>query len=416
MDLDLFERLGVALAIGFLVGVERGWRAREVAEGRRTAGIRTYALSGLLGGVAGLLSQALGGWAFAALGGAFAAAFVIFKLREQEAGDDYSVTDIVAALLVFGLGAYATVGDWRLAAAAAVVTAGLLAAKGGLHTWLRALTWPELRSALVLLAMSFVLLPLMPDRGFGPYAAFNPRELWVLTIGLAGVSFVGYVAARMLGGARGALLGSAIGALISSTAVTFHLARVERVAPDPRRAAAAALVAGAVMAARIAAIVGVLAPPLLGRVAAPLAAFAAMSTALGLGLAFRGRDESEGTAAALKSPFDLGVVLKFALVLAVVMAAARVLSGLYGAGGLLAVSALAGLADVDAVAMTAAQMTAGGLALELGAYAVLIAAGMDSLSKCVIAWTVGGQRFGRLFLAGTAAAAAAAGGALYLVS
>jgi hypothetical protein len=120
VPLQQLERLGLALAIGLLVGVERGWRARDVAEGGRTAGIRTYALTGLLGGVAGLLSQAFGGWALATLGIPFAAAFIWFKEREQDEDGDYSVTAVVAALLVFALGVYAIVGAWEVAAASAV--------------------------------------------------------------------------------------------------------------------------------------------------------------------------------------------------------------------------------------------------------------------------------------------------------
>src|SRR6187455_2976386 len=95
------ERLALALAIGFLIGVERGWRERDIAEGGRTAGIRTYALSGLLGGLTGLLGQSVGGWAFATLGLPFAAAFIWFKHQEQADDRDHSVTAVVAALLVF---------------------------------------------------------------------------------------------------------------------------------------------------------------------------------------------------------------------------------------------------------------------------------------------------------------------------
>jgi len=202
MPLELFQRLGLALAIGLLVGIERGWRARDLAEGGRTAGLRTYALTGLLGGVAGMLGQAMGGWAFAAVALPFAAAFILFKHREQVADKDYSVTAVVAALLVFALGAYAIVGDGRAAAAVAVVAAGLLAFKQALHRWLDRLTWPELRSALILLAMSLVALPLLPNQGFGPHEAINPYELWLLTIAMAGVSFAGYAAIRVFGVSR----------------------------------------------------------------------------------------------------------------------------------------------------------------------------------------------------------------------
>lgn len=412
--LQPFQELALALAIGLLVGIERGWRSRDVAEGGRTAGLRTYALTGLLGGVAGDLGQALGGWAFAALALPFAAAFVLFKYREQQADGDQSVTAVVAALLVFALGAYATVGDGQVAAAAAVAATALLAFKRVLHDWLERLTWPELRSALVLLVMSLIALPLLPNRAFGPHGVFNPYELWLLTISLAGVSFAAYAAIRVFGAARGLIVASAAGALVSSTAVTLQLARLSRQAPGAAVLhAGAAVLAGGVMATRLGGITAVLAPALFWRLAPALGTFALMSVALGLAASLRpGKPGAAAEAAAMKSPFDLGLVLKFAALLGVVMAAARTLSALYGAGGLLPVAAFAGLADVDAVTITVARMTTqSGLALGLAAQAVLLAAAVDSVSKAVIAVVVGGPRFGALFAAATLAAAAGAAAA-----
>lgn len=417
MPLVRFEHLALALAIGLLVGVERGWRDRDMPEGGRAAGIRTYALTGLLGGVAGLLSQGLGGWAFAAIGLPFAAAFILFKQREQAQENDYSVTAVVAALLVFALGAYATVGDGQIAAAVAVVAVALLALKEGIHTWLRRLTWPELRSALILLAMTFVALPLLPNRGFGPYGAVNPYELWLLTIAMAGISFLAYAAIRMFGPSRGTLLASAAGALVSSTAVTLYLARLHRAAPNTRVQAGGALVAGAVMAARLCAIALALSPLLFQRLILPLGLFGVVSGALGLAAALRAREQdTDGRSSQMKSPFELDLVFKFALVLGVVMAAARILTALYGAQALLPVAAVAGLADADAVTLTAARMSTQGLDLQLAAYAVLLAAGVDCLSKTGIALVVGGRWFGLVFGAGTLVAIAAAAAGMWLSS
>ncbi|EJL33023.1 putative membrane protein [Caulobacter sp. AP07] len=338
MAVEPFERLGLALAIGFLIGIERGWRAHDVTEGGPAAGLRTYALSGLLGGVAGMLSQTLGGWAMSTLGLSFATAFILFKQREQRDDNDYSVTAIVAGLLTFGLGALAVLGDERVAAAAAVAVAALLASKEMLHTWLKRLTWPELRDALVLLAMTFVALPLLPNRPFGPYGLVNFAELWVLTIAMAAISFVAYAAIKVWGPARGALLASAAGALVSSTAVTFYLARLQKEVSKPLALAGAALVLG------------------------------------------------------------------------VIMAAARGAAGLYGPSGLLPVAALGGLVDADAVTLAAARMTAGGMAIGVAGQAVLLAAVVDSFSKMVIACVVGGWRLGGLYSAGTLLALGAAAG------
>jgi len=409
-SLDQPGRLALALAIGFLVGVERGWRERDMAEGGRTAGIRTYALIGVLGGLAGLLSSGLGGWAFATLGLPFAAAFIWFKQKEQADEHDHSVTAIVAALLVFALGAYATLGEWRLAAGAAVVVTGLLAFKDVLHGWLRKLTWPELRSALVLLAMSFVALPLLPNRGLGPYGVVNPYELWLLTIMLAGVSFAAYALVKIFGPSRGLIAASLAGALVSSTAVTLNLGRIAKRDPEHvRLAAGGALFAGGVMALRILGVVAVLAPSLLLQLASPLGMFAAVSTIAGVLAIGRRGWAATAEAGVMQSPFEFGLVLKLALVLGTVMAAARALSALYGSHGLIPLSALAGLVDVDAVTLAVARLTTNeGLDAAVAAKAILLASAVDSASKSAIAVVVGGRRFGGLFVAGTAAAGLAA--------
>lgn len=409
--LDQPERLALALAMGFLVGVERGWRARDMAEGGRTAGIRTYALTGLLGGLAGLLSVQLGGWAFAALGLPFAGAFIYFKQREQADVHDHSVTAIVAALLVFALGAYATVGDWQVAAGAAVVVTGLLASKDLLHGWLKKLTWPELRSALVLLAMSFVALPLLPDRGFGPHGLVNPYELWLLTIVLAGVSFCAYALVKVFGPSRGLIAASVAGALVSSTAVTLHLGRLAKAQTGATRlAAGGALLAGAVMVMRLVGVAAVLSPGLLQVLLPPLAGFA-VASALAAAVVVGRTGWLEGATVdwPTKSPFEFGLVLKLALVLGAVMAAARALTAIYGSRGLLPLSALAGLVDVDAVALAAARMaTREGLDPGLAAHAILLAAAVDSASKGAIAFIVGGRGFGIRFIVGTAVSGAIA--------
>jgi uncharacterized membrane protein (DUF4010 family) len=351
--------------------------------------------------------MSLGGWAFAALAVPFAGAFVWFKAREQADEHDHSVTAIVAALLVFALGAYATVGDARLAAETAVVVTALLAFKGALHGWLRKLTWPELRSALVLLAMTVVALPLLPDRGFGPYGIVNPHELWLLTILLAGVSFIAYASVKVFGPSRGLIAASLSGALVSSTAITLGLGRLARQEPTHLRlAAGGALLAGAVMALRILAVAGALAPTLLTGLAWPLGIFTALSVIAGL-LAIRRSGKADAAAELLKSPFEFGLVVKLVVVLGLVMAAARAMSAVYGAQGLLPLSAFAGLVDVDAVTLAVARMTTSeGLDSSVAAQAVLLAAAVDSVSKTGIAVVVGGRGFGILFAVGTAVALA----------
>jgi len=198
MDIqELISRLAVALGIGLLIGLERGWRRRQVSPGGRAAGIRTFAISGLLGGVIAalaqpLLSQASGGAASAAgsivLGfgfAAYAAVITVFTRDENRAAGAFSATTAIAGMLTFALGAYALFGDLRIAVGAAIAAAGVLAFREELHGWVEKITWPELQSGLVLLAMTFLGLPIMPNNPIGPFGGVNPREVWIIAIVLA---------------------------------------------------------------------------------------------------------------------------------------------------------------------------------------------------------------------------------------
>jgi uncharacterized membrane protein (DUF4010 family) len=418
-ETEILIRLGLALAIGFLIGVERGWREREEKEGDRTAGIRTFALIGLFGGVWGLLARVIGpaplGLAFLALAGAV----TLFRWRETERQGIFGMTTLVAAFLAFSLGAYAVLGDMIAAAAAGVATAALLAAKEWLHAWLRVLTWPELRAALILLAMTFVALPVLPDRGFGPYEALNPYQLWLMSIVIAGVSFIGYVAAKIAGERHGALIAGAAGGLVSSTAATLDFSRRARAAASrwPIHLSGA-LAAAAVMFARVLVIVALFGPALLASTAAPLAAAAIVAGAAAVAInrpwARHGKAAGDGGQGTVRNPFELTFVLGFAALLAIILLLTRILTDYLGSAGGVALAAVAGIADVDAITLSMTRL-AGGDQAGLARTAILVAVAVNSLSRSVLALAVAGRRFGLAYL-GIMAAALAAGAAAILVS
>ncbi|EKD61097.1 MAG: Membrane protein, partial [uncultured bacterium] len=209
--------LAVALAIGLMVGIERGWKAREVEDHGRAAGLRTFGLSGLMGGVCGVLSGPLGAQIVSIGFLAFSAAFGAFAWLEAKAKRDLSATTLVAGMLTFLLGAMATVGDVTVAIAAAVSMTVLLALRTQLHSWLAAITWQEIRAGLILGVMSFLLLPLLPNRAIDPWGAVNLHEVWLLAIMMALISFTGYVAVRIFGDKVGIIITAAAGGLASST-------------------------------------------------------------------------------------------------------------------------------------------------------------------------------------------------------
>lgn len=394
---DLFQRLSVALAVGLLIGLERGWRARDEDQGERTAGLRTFALSGLLGGIWGAIAKATADSGGAvALGIAFviyAAIFAAFRYREICSEGTYGATTIVAAMLTFALGAFAVLGPVEAAAAAGVVAAALLAWKSLLHRWLEKITREEIRSALILLAMTFVLLPLLPHRTIDPWDSINPYELWLMTIMIAALSFAGYIAVRLAGEKQGIAITGVAGGLASSTAVTMTLSRLAREHPEQSKLlASGALFASAVMAARVLAIVGAINPRLLASVGPSVGAVGAVLAVGALILMWRGGERGEGEGMELKNPFELGTVLKFGLILAVVMFAAKALTDVLGSAGTYAVAALSGVADTAAITLSMARSGSA----ETATIAIFIAVVVNTVVKSAMAWWVGGAAMGWL--------------------
>jgi uncharacterized membrane protein (DUF4010 family) len=340
----------------------------------------------------------------------------LFIWRENMREGDYSATTLVASLLTFMLGALAVLGDMRIAAGAGVATVGLLAYKSELHGFLSRITWTELRSGLLLAAMTFIALPLLPDRALDPWGALNPHELWLITILIAAVSFAGYLAVKLVGPSRGLVLAAALGGLISSTVVTLTLARLARTnASRMGLLAGAILASGGVMLLRVLVLAGVLNLALALALAVPLliaALFQAAAAAVLIGRDGRGGTEARPEGLVHRNPFLLTEVLRFGAMLAAVMLAAGIARSVYGNSGLFAVAAISGLADVDAVTLSVAGM---GTPDRAGVAAVLLAIAVNNIAKSVYAWVAGGSRLGFLLLVLNLAAIAVGAGAYFLL-
>ncbi|HNO35522.1 MAG TPA: DUF4010 domain-containing protein [Nitrospira sp.] len=398
----------MALAIGLLVGLERGWQTRDAEDNRRAAGFRTFALSGLLGGVTGLIalktSAAVIGWVFLGYMGAFAA----FHWLEARSEGRASVTSVVAGMLTFLLGTMAVVGDLQLAIACAVGMTVLLALREPLHRWINSLSWQEIRAVLTLLAMSFLLLPLLPNRPIDPWNAINPHRIWLLAIMIATISFAGYVAVKALGNRLGVFMAAGAGGLASSTATTLALARLAREHPSSSGLLSAGiLVASGVMMLRT----GAIALALNGALFSPLIpALLTAAAVLGIGAAvlwFRSVQQ-ETPDLQIANPLEIGTAIKLAALLAAVMLAAELVRRIFGGIGVLVVAALSGVADVDAVTISMARMAGGDVDPNTAAHAIMIAIAVNTVSKTIVAGSVGNRKIG--FLVGGISAAALAAG------
>ena len=401
MEIELLQRLAVAMGIGLLAGVERGWRERDAGAGTRTAGIRTFTLIGLLGGVFGLIANAFDNSIAAAIflslaTVAFTGTFAFYRLRELEKEKSFGMTTVVAAVATFALGAYAIIGDMTVAAAAGVAMVVVLASREGMHAWLRRITWPELRAAIVLAAMTFIALPVIPDQSYGPFGGVNFRQVWLLAVVLAAVSFVGYVAVKRFGAGQGLLLAAAAGGLVSSTAVNVTAARRAAAGEaDAGLLAASSVLATGVALLRTLALVTLLNTTVAIHTAGPLVLAALVAFAVAFLMAKDNLGARSKSALKLRNPFSLTETFALAAMLAVVKFITSVVTTYYGSSGALVAAGVGGLVDTDSITYSMAELGRGGsLTPTLAAIGVLLAVASNNVFKIVSGAALGGAAFG----------------------
>ncbi|WJT07860.1 MgtC/SapB family protein [Vibrio harveyi] len=392
----LIWNLFVALLLGAIVGTQRGWVMRNSVEGSRVAGIRTFSLVGLLGGLVGILANLytplLLGFALIALVILACIAFVI----QQRKSEDISITGVVSLVITFVLGSLAVSGEPVLAAAAAVITAVVLDNKRELHQALQRLQEYELDAALRLLLISIVLLPLLPNQAYGPWNALNPYEIWWMVVLIASISFVGYFAIKIGGAKRGILFTSVFAGLSSSTALTLqfsHLSR-EQSSISPLLASGILLSCGT-MFPRLLIVLSVINPQLV-----TLLWFIVMIMMIALYFPawwIWRRSEVGKVEQSNKqtNPLALQSALFFGVVLAVIMLLSHALSDLFGNAGVLILSALSGITDVDAISLALGRQSTQTLSVETAALGILIAASVNTVVKMGMVVAIGDKALWR---------------------
>jgi uncharacterized membrane protein (DUF4010 family) len=404
MNLTMTLQLAIALAIGLIIGMERGWESRESPTGLRTAGIRSFGLIGLFGGLSALLAAQFGVSvliiAFLGLALIVAVSYGVTTRKTE----DFGITTELALLITFLLGALAGKGLASEAVAVAVVMTALLGFKQELHHSLRHLDRRELIATLQLLLIAAVVLPLLPNRDLGPWSALNPRAIGLLVVLIAGISYVGYFAMRLLGARVGILATAVLGALVSSTAVTVSFGRMARSKQGNFALLGAGIsLAAGTMALRILIEVSLVNPALLPSLVPPVAVLAIVPLLAAGAIAFRTTTSSatdtkaveSSTEVELKNPIELGAALAYGAVFAVLFILIRAMEAWFGDAGIYALSALSGVTDVDAVSLSLAQATQGDLPLRVGTAGILIAAMVNTVVKAVLATVIGGWKLAR---------------------
>ena len=418
-----FLELAIALAIGLIIGVERGWQERNRVEGSRVAGLRTFGLIGLSGGVFAFLADTLttrpGASAAVLVAGASLIGIALFiaHWRSMQLDNDVSATTNVAALITYALGALSVLGEPALAGATAVIVAFLLGLKPRLHAILAGVEEHELMAALRLLLISVVALPLLPNKGYGPYEALNPYELWWFVVLIAGLSFVGYVAIKSFGAGRGLILTAIAGGLFSSTVVTISFSRLAAEKRDTldagarRLILAGILIASSIMPLRLLIIVALVSPTVGANLAAPLIGLGLVGFAIAWFLA-RGTGKVEAPALTLENPVDIGSAVRFAALLAIVMLLVPAIRAWLGDAGLYLLALVSGFIDVDAISLSTARLVGSDIAAQTAVAVILTAVAANTIAKAGWILIIAGRQLaGRYALAsllmlGLAAAAA----------
>ncbi|PTX18113.1 uncharacterized membrane protein (DUF4010 family) [Pontibacter mucosus] len=395
MELELFETLAIALGLGLLVGLQRQHDQSQLA------GIRTFPLITLFGTLSGFLAQDFGGWILASGLFSLAALMAVANfMRSKTPNFDIGLTTEAAALLMYVVGAYLVLGQTTVAVAVGASVAVLLHLKETLHGIVAKIGQNDLRAIMQFVVISLVVLPVLPDRTFGPYQVLNPYNIWLMVVLIVGLGLLGYFAYKVFGQKSGTVLGGILGGLISSTATTVSYARRSKEQHASSMLAALVIfIASTVSFVRIITEVAVVAPGTLPTVAPPLAAVFLLMLVLAI-VVYLMRDDSQDTMPEQDNPAQLKTALVFGAIYAIVILATAFAKDQLGSGGLYIVAIISGLTDVDAITLSTSRlMQVGELQPANGWRLILVAALSNIAFKAGLVGVLGNRSvFGKVAL------------------
>lgn len=381
-----------SLAIGLLIGLER--ERSPVAK----AGLRTFTLTALTGTlVAMLASQADSPWVLA-VGFLIVASIIISAYLNGPEIEDPGTTTEAALVFCFGLGAMVWYGETTLAVMLAIATTVLLHYKPELQSLSKSLSRRDLESILQFAVLSFVILPVLPNRDMGPYGALNPYQIWLMVVLISGLSLAGYAALRIIGQRYGAPLLGVFGGLASSTATTLVYARHgKESAGMARLSAVIIMIASLVVLVRLAVLCGVVSPRVMPLLLPVLAGGLLLGGGVTWWLWRNINRDGELPMPKVTNPTEIRVSLTFGAIYAVVLVAAAWLSYYAGSGGLYGLALVSGLTDVDAITLSSLRLfELGKIDAQQVVSAILIAYVSNMAFKLGLVAVVGGMALARL--------------------
>ena len=399
LNLEPWWRFAAALLIGALIGLEREFVQQRSGE-QEFGGIRTFALIALLGAIAAFLTEQYGPLIFIA---AYLGVILLLwgsLIASAMRGEEEGITSEVAALLVPLLGAMMIWNQPAVAAALGVITALILAMKPGLHGVARRMSADDLRATLEFSIITAVILPLLPNEGFGPFGILNPFQIWLVVVFVSGIGFLGYVLMKILGPEQGVGITGLLGGLVSSTATTLSFAaRSKTNAGLSTVLAQGILLASCVMFPRVLFEVAVVNPGLVKSIVVPLAAML-IAGAIGFYVLWRrGRVEAkvEYGGVELSNPLRLKTAITFGFLFAVVLVVVEAANIYFGSAGVYLASIITGITDVDSITLSVSNLSLkGDLDTQVAAIAIILATITNTVTKAVMAMTLGTPRLRRL--------------------
>jgi uncharacterized membrane protein (DUF4010 family) len=384
--------IGIAIAAlgGAAVGLEREWSGHAGGPEAHFAGIRTFTLLGGLAGIAGWLwSLGFQPVAIVLLAGATGLVVAAYVAASRRVIDG---TTEVAALVVISAGILAGTGYLVLASALTAITTFLLVEKSRLHAMISRIDDAGLRAGVRFAVMAVVILPLLPNGPYGPLGGVRPRQLWLFVLLFSGLSFVGYVARRVIGTERGYSVAGLLGGFVSSTAVTFTFARLSRQERDFSFPLSVGVVAAcSVMNLRVLAAAAILRPTLAVALIPYLAApFLVGTVVVLLGLK---RREAKVSVQTPSNPLEVMSALQMAVLFQVVLFAVYAVRSHWGDSGLRLSGAILGLTDVDVLTISMAKSAEGQIPIPVAAQAIAIGILSNTILKLLLGAAIGRGKF-----------------------
>jgi len=407
---NIFVQLAISLLLGLLIGLQRQRTESTLA------GIRTFPLIAVFGTLCAWLAADYGGWIIAAGFLALAALLVVGNFVQAKGGDtDAGLTTEVAALLLFGVGAYLVIGQMAVAVALGGAIALLLHYKELLHGFAARIGGRDVTAIMQFVLVTLVILPVLPNRAYDPYAVLNPFQIWLMVVLIVGIGLAGYVAYKIFGTKVGTVLGGLLGGLISSTATTLSYARRTTAAPSSGALAALVImIAAGTVFLRVLAEIAVVAPGQFTEIAPPLVAMLAACAVIA-SFMFRHTRDHDGEMPHQDNPADLRSAIIFGGLYALIIFAVAAAKDEFGVGGLYTVAVLSGLTDMDAITLSTAQLAhQGRLDAGTGWRLILVASMANLLFKCGLVTVLGSRELRRHAVVLFGAALAAGGAILWL--